>query len=240
MQHTYASAGTYNVQLSVTDNDNDTESTSRAVTITDDYAADSFTRTVANGLGTADNGGPWTIAGTASSFGVNNGAGRIAGAVAANRAAYLAVQRADVDIRNELSLNLPSTGGGAYVSVIGRRVSNGNDYRLKLRYMPDKTVVAYLARTVGGVETILANTTVPGLSVNPNDVLRTRFVVSGSPNTTVSAKVWRKGTQEPTAWLLTNTSATPAQLQAPGDIGVLVYVSGSWTGSCSRPSRSTT
>ena len=86
-------------------------------------------------------------------------------------------------------------------------------------------------RTVGGAETILANTTVPGLSVNPNDVLRTRFVVSGSPNTTVSAKVWRKGTQEPTAWLLTNTSATPAQLQAPGDIGVLVYVSGSWTGS---------
>ena len=30
--------------------------------------------------------------------------------------------------------------------------------------------------------------------------------------------------------LLTSTGATPTALQAPGDIGVLVYVSGSWSG----------
>ena len=97
------------------------------------------------------------------------------------------------------SIDAASSGGGGYVSVIGRRVSNGNDYRLKLRYQPDGIVIAYLARTVGGTETILANVTVPGLRVNPGDLLRTRLLVTGTTTTTVSAKVWRKGTMEPQA-----------------------------------------
>ena len=81
---------------------------------------------------------------------------------------------------------------------IGRRVSNGNDYRFKLRYMPGGSVVAYLVRTVGDVETVLATTTVPGLTVSPGDQLRTRFVVTRHHRTRrCSAKVWRKGTQEP-------------------------------------------
>ena len=42
---------------------------------------------------------------------------------------------------------------------------------------------AYLVRTVGGAETILATATVPGGSVNPGDELRTRFLVTGTPTT---------------------------------------------------------
>jgi hypothetical protein len=114
--------------------------------------------------------------------------------------------------------------------MIGRRVSNGNDYRLKLRYQPGGSVIAYLARTVGATETILATATVTGLTVSPGDMLRTRFVISGTATTTLRAKVWRQGTQEPQNWLITNSGATPAALQAAGDVGILEYVSGSWTG----------
>ena len=229
--HAYATAGTYTVTLTVTDNRGGTATTTGVVTITDAYASEKFERVLSNGFGTADNGGPWTLSGTASGFSTGNGVGRITGAVAANRAVYLnSIHQADMDIKAQLSMDTAASGGGGYVSMIGRRVSNGNDYRLKLRYQPDGTVIVYLARTVGGTETILANVTVPGLRVNPGDLLRTRLLVTGTDTTTVSAKVWRKGTMEPQAWLLTNTSATPVALQAPGDIGVLLYLSGTWTG----------
>jgi hypothetical protein len=42
--------------------------------------------------------------------------------------------------------------------------------------------------------------------------------------------VWRASAVEPVAWLATNTSAAPALLQGTGDVGVLLYTSGSWTG----------
>ena len=92
--------------------------------------------------------------------------------------------------------------------------------------MAGGSVVAYLVRTVGGTETVLATATVPGGTVNAGEVLRTRFVVSG---TTLMAKVWRQAGQEPASWLATTTDTTPA-LQMPGGLGVVLYVSGSWVG----------
>ena len=83
----------------------------------------------------------------------------------------------------------------------------------------------------GGVFTILSTTNVTGLTVNPGDVLRVRFVVSGNSPTTLQAKVWKATATEPTAWLATfSDAATPAALQAAGDMGTLLYVSGSWVG----------
>ena len=122
-----------------------------------------------------------------------------------------------------------STGGGAYVSLIGRRISEGNDYRLKLRYVAGGSVIAYLTRAVGGTETTLATATVPGLTVGAGDVLRTRLVVNGGAPTTLTAKVWRASSPEPEPWLVTASSST-ASLQSPGGVGVLLYVSSSWTG----------
>ena len=110
------------------------------------------------------------------------------------------MRQTDVDVKATVALDTAATGGGAYVSLIGRRVSNGNDYRLKLRYQAGGSVVAYLVRTVGGAETVLASVTLPGLNVSPGDQLKTRLLVTGTTNTTLQAKVWRKGTQEPVAW----------------------------------------
>ncbi|HYL52504.1 MAG TPA: PKD domain-containing protein, partial [Acidimicrobiia bacterium] len=229
--HTYATAGTYTVTLTVTDDRGVTGTATGNVTISDGYASDTFERVVSNGWGTADVGGAWTSSGTASAFSTGSGAGHIVGALSASRAAYLTgVRQTDVDVSSDVALDRTASGGGAYVSIIGRRVSQGNDYRLKLRYQPDGSVIAYLARTVGGAETILANITVPGLHVNPGDVLRARFALSGTSTTTLQAKVWSKTSQEPSAWLVGTTDATPPALQSAGDIGVLVYVSGSWIG----------
>jgi hypothetical protein len=217
----------------VTDNDGATATANGEVTVTDPppgFALDAFARTVSNGWAAADIGGPWTSSGAASSFSVASGTGRIAGVRAANRAMYLnGVQQSNVDVTTELSLDRPATGGGAYVTMIGRRVSNGNDYRLKLRYLASGAVTAHLVRAVSGTETVLATANVAGLTVGPGDVLRARFVVSGSPVTTLRAKVWRATGPEPPNWLTTSTDSTAA-LQFPGGVGYLVYISGSWSG----------
>jgi PKD repeat protein len=228
--HTYAAAGTYQVVLTVTDNDGATNTTNGTVTITDQYALDGFGRTVANGLGTADLGGAWTLSGTAANFSVNGSVGRILGTVNANRGAYLTtIRQTDFDTKVDLAIDVAATGGGTYANVINRRVSSGNDYRLKVRYLAGGSVSAILSRTVGNTETALGTVTVPGITVAPGDVLRVRFQTIGTSPTTLKAKVWRQGTAEPTAWLLTTTDSTAA-LAAAGDLGVLQYVSGSWTG----------
>jgi PKD repeat protein len=228
--HTYAVSGTYTVTLTVTDNNGGTKSTSANVTVTSAYATDTFTRTVANGLGTTTPGGAWSLVGTAASFSVNGTVGRIAGIVGGTNAAYLtAVRQLNTETKVDLALNIAATGGGTYVSVVGRRISNGNDYRVKLRYVAGGTITAYLSRTIGNAETTLASVTIPSLTVAPGDVLRVRLQVTGTGPTTIRAKVWRATVTEPTAWLLSTTDTTAA-LQAAGDVGILHYVSGSWTG----------
>src|SRR3954466_14912185 len=52
-------------------------------------ASDGFGRTVANGLGTADAGGPWTIGGTAASFSVGSGVASLRLAAGKTLSGYL-------------------------------------------------------------------------------------------------------------------------------------------------------
>jgi hypothetical protein len=196
-----------------------------------EFAADTFERTVANGLGTADHGGAWTVSGPTSSYAVTNGTGRITGAPAATRAGYLQdVSQQNVDITADVVLGTAPSGGGAYVSLVGRSVSNGNDYRVTVRYAANGTLTAYLVRTGSYVETHLANAVVRGGAFAPGESMRIRFGVTGDTSTTLTAKVWRAGDPEPAAWLLADTAATPAVLQAPGGVGISVYTSGSWSG----------
>ena len=185
---------------------------------------------MSNGLGTADVGGPWTTTGPGTSFSVD-GAARILGAPGGTRTGYLTeVAQRDIDISTVVGIDRPATGGGVYLNVLGRRISEGTDYGLKLRYQSNGTVIAYLARRLGGASTTLASTQVPGLTIGAGDAVHVRLQISGTATTVVNAKVWPAGTAEPEAWLLTASEATPAALQAPGQVGFLFYTSGSWTG----------
>ena len=67
---TYASAGTYSVRLTVTDNDGASDSVTNPVTVDDGggqpgtaLASDDFARSVANGWGSAPIGGTWSLVG---------------------------------------------------------------------------------------------------------------------------------------------------------------------------------
>ncbi|MNI91887.1 hypothetical protein D3C73_1496090 [compost metagenome] len=53
-------------------------------------------------------------------------------------------------------------------------------------------------------------------------------LVSAGGGTTLNGKVWPVGSEEPTTWNVTAADAQ-AELQQPGQVGMLTYLSGSTT-----------
>jgi len=233
--HTYATGNTYSVTLTVTDNQGATGTVTNSITVTAQggitpFATDSFGRTVASGWGTADAGGAWTITGGASNFSVGGGVGNISLATAGLSAgsALTGVTSTDTEVRVGVALNNAQTGGGTYVSVIGRRISSTSDYRVKLKYASTGVVTEVLESVVSGTETALKTVAVPGVTYTPGMVLNVRLQVTGTSPTTISSMVWANGTTQPTTWQATTTDSTSI-LQAAGAVGLLAYLSGSAT-----------
>jgi PKD repeat protein len=229
--HTYAAAGTYTVGLTVTDNSGARGSTTRQVTVSAPgvVASDTFTRTVNGGWGQADSGGTWTLTTATSNFAVAGGVGTMQLVPSSGPSAYLLSTSArDVDLGATIGFDKAATGGGIFVSLVGRRTGT-SDYRVKVRATATGTT-AYLARTVSGAETALTAVDLPGVVVAPGTSLQVRLRLVGSGTTTLQAKVWPTGDPEPTAWTTTAADGTAA-LQVAGAVGLYTYLSSSATNS---------
>ena len=231
--HRYAAGGSYPVTLTVTDDRGSASTTSRTVTATAPpstaLAADTFTRTVAAGFGTADTGGAWRT-GTSTAYSVSNGAGVLRWATPGGTldASLPSVSSSATDLVFSSVLDKPATGGGLFLTVGARRVAGVGEYRANVRYRVNGVVELGLARTTGGTETVIVPVSaVPGLTMAPGEKLMVRTQVTGTNPTLVRARVWKDGTPEPTTWR-SGTDST-AGLQAPGAIGIKAYLSSSTT-----------
>ncbi|MCF7553837.1 LamG-like jellyroll fold domain-containing protein [Pseudonocardia sp. WMMC193] len=230
---TYAAAGTYQVTLTVTDDDAATNVIVKPVTVTaapqGAFATDPFARTVASGWGSADVGGPWTIGAGPANYSVADGVGRMQTVAGSTRSAFLTIGQQDVQFSATVDMDKVQTGGGSYVTLQGRRVDASNDYRVKVRYLATGAVSAQFARLVGGTETLIGGAvTIPGLTGAPGEKVRMTFRLTGNGTTTLQAKLWKAVDAEPGAWNLTTTDTTPV-LQAAGGVGLQFYLSGSST-----------
>lgn len=235
---TYTTPGTYPVTLTVTDNAGATSvPVTTNVTVTAPagptyLARDDFERTVTTGFGTAPVGGAWT---TTAGTSVSGGAGLVTLAGGNDKTILLPGGTGPaVDLRATLWADKPITGGGVQLTPIGRRVVNGattvGDYRALLKLSSTGTVTAGLAFQPGsGAEvTLVAPSTVTGLTMTTGEKLNVRLLVTGAAPTTLQLKVWKAGTAEPGTWTRTATSSQPG-MQVPGFTGLRTYLSSSVT-----------
>jgi PKD repeat protein len=230
--HSYAAGGSYQVTLTVTDNQGATSAVAKPVAVSaaqGPFAADLFARTVSSGWGPADQGGSWTVAGGAANFSVAAGTAKmkIPSAGATDAATLSTVSQTGADVGVSFTSDLPATGGGLYFSTAVRRVGN-TFYSSKILVGSTGKVTLNLMKTVSGTETTLKAVVATGLTYTPGMVLRVRLQALGSGTTTLNAKVWQDGQVEPSAWLATATDTTVA-LQSPGAVGVIGYLSGTAT-----------
>jgi PKD repeat protein len=231
--HTYAAAGAYTVRLTVTDNAGATATVTHQVTVTSagvtPLVSDTFSRTVTNGLGTADVGGPWTLTSSASNFSTTGTVGmiKLASAGSGPTATLGAVGSADVDLSLNMSLDKASSGSGTYVSVAVRKVGT-SEYRTTAKFLAGGSVQLQLLKIVNGASTSLKTVTVAGLTYTAGDTETLQFQVSGSATVTLNAKIFKAGTTEPSAWQATATDSS-ATLSTTGGVALYPYLSGSST-----------
>ena len=230
--HTYASAGSYEVTLTVTDDRGASNTIARQVTVGSPqaFATDAFERTVTGGWGSADLGGAWTGSGTASNFNVAGGVGtiRMGSAGSGPSRALTGVSSSNTEMRATIGVDKAATGGGTFVTLRPRVVASGDRYFMDTKFNAGGSVTIILGRNVGATETVLQSRAVTGLTVTPTDRLQVKVQAFGTSPTTFRAKVWKVGTPEPAAWTASVTDTT-AGLQAVGSIGVGTYLSGSAT-----------
>ena len=235
--HTFAASGIYTVTLTVTDADGKTGTATKTVQVTaavvpGTIASDGFVRSVSNGWGSADVGGAWTVASTASNYAVSGGSATMTVPTSgSNRSAVLgSVAVTDVDQTVEASLSALPSAGSNYVYVIGRQVAANTDYRARVRLQSDGSVRLQFVRRAGSTTDTLigSETLISGLSAPAGSAFKVRFQATGTSPTTLRAKVWAASGTEPASWQVTVTDSTAA-LQAAGAIGLGLTVSSSNT-----------
>ncbi|GAB2484566.1 hypothetical protein GCM10027030_18510 [Luteococcus sediminum] len=248
--HTYASSGSYQVTLTVTDDKGATKAITKTVQVTVPAPAEPApaepapvepapteqpTAPAADGVvarddftgirtrwGSATTGGAWSYTAGANSFSTVDGTGRMSLAAGATAIASLAeVQATDVTVQTSVSIDKTTTGGGVNVFLAGRRTAAG-EYRAKLRLLSTGQANLAVSKVVAGKETVLKEI-VAAENYTPGSVVTVELDITGQ---TVAAKAWTPTEAEPTT---ATVSVQDSTLQTAGSVGLVGYASGSAT-----------
>jgi hypothetical protein len=191
-------------------------------------AVDTFSRTVSDGWGSAETGGPYaTGTGTGASFSVSGGSGRVTvPAAGVSRQALLgSASSANVDLHISVATDKAATDGAAQIfTLVTRRDEAGDEYRIRARFVADGVRLG-VAKIVGGVSSdVGGEVLVAGLTRVVGEPIVLRAQVKGKQPATIKVKAWAASKPEPSDWVLTQTD-TDAALEGPGLVGVRASLS---------------
>ncbi len=178
---------------------------------------DTFTRNLASGLGSADIGGAWDLAGLATAFSVD-GKGHYALPPGQSISARIfSTLPLDLDLTATYSIaQIPDSA--CYLN-LKARVKTDDSYSLSLRI--SKTESPRLKFETKANQS-LAQALVPSISNAAGAEIILRFQVSGANPTKLRGKAWNKGSTEP-AWLVEVDQGDTA-LQTAGGVSFGGYV----------------
>lgn len=190
-------------------------------------AHDTFARAASDGWGIAEAGGPWTT-GNPDTFSIvdDRGAARLA------RGQHRTIRLTNVrvftaNVAATLSSDKISRGTDQLTSIVVRRVSERNEYRVRIRRRVDGRIALAITRVIDGDETLLTREV---LVTGARTVKAVRVVaqVRGRGPTTVRARAFSVDGVDPLRWMLSATDRTPSH-QVAGTIG--------WAGHIERKAR---
>jgi len=191
-------------------------------------AADTFSRTVTSGWGSASPGGSYTVDDSAGAFSVSNGKGVIANLEPGNSAsAYLAGASAD-DTQAKSVMTVPSISAGSlnmHHTVEVRRQDDGSSYRGRVKIGANGVLTVGVSRATPGADTGLGSTPIDA-TVDPGQALSLEVKVTGTSPVSVQVRAWPTGDTVP-GWQLTATDSSSARIDGAGSVGVWDYLSSS-------------
>jgi hypothetical protein len=195
----------------------------KAVTTDGLAVSDSFTRTAANGWGTADTGQTWSWygSGTAANYDVTSNTGRhsIATRNVYRITALDGVNLADVETLVKVTVPGTYTGDGAYLYSLARADATLTNFYMARLFISTGNVATLSLRKRTPTETVLATATstmthVAGQSYN------IRLSVVGSD---LKARAWIAGQPEPAVWHVVATDTDPL-IPASGTVGLRSFL----------------
>jgi hypothetical protein len=170
--------------------------------------ADTFSRSVTGGWGTADSGGTWTVVGdVTSNYSVTGGVGRHNGAT--ENVFYnsvLNVGSTDCDYKVTFASDKLAAGTSQIVEAAGRFTDINNLYTCRALLQTNQVIVFDMRKRVAGVQTVIGSGSV-SLTHAANTQFTFRLQIIG---TSIRAKLWRAIDDEPSSWIInvTDTSLT--------------------------------
>jgi hypothetical protein len=172
---------------------------------------DTFTRTVANGWGSADTGQAYTIvpsSGLAANFSVTTspfGHGRIQPSVISDEQyALISMLGANRDMVSDVFISATPASGTLNMGLTGRYVDVNNEYHTEIQVAVGGAITLRIMKRVGGVATQLSSVAT-GITLIADTKYTLRFQVIG---TELKSKLWTSGTPEPGTWTSEVSDAT--------------------------------
>ena len=220
--HSFASSGTYTVELTVTDSADQTDTISHDVIVSDSaFASDTFARTVASGWGTADIGGPWR---STTLLSVDGSTGVLA-FTAAGQGATPSLDNVSVknmDLSFDMKISQIPSAGPLYLTPHMRGQTTG--YKPKMRIQSGDINLQWTKNNGSDVNIDSGYTQL--LSGVPDGAwVRYKFRVDGDNPAQLKGKAWLVGDAEPD-WIAESTD-TDAALISAGPLSIEFYLSGS-------------